>query len=225
MKNTYSKIFEFNGKLSSLRYLCDKYGIDLFCLITGFKFNRIKELYNSNLDGNHFVEDVLISDNYQEELYKLYYKNQISYKKYDKLISDLDYSIKNYCNIGLEKAKILLNKLSEEDFIAKSLKLALEIEEFNINAKKLMMNSFYQQKEQLILELIELSENNNINYGLGDSDILGIPSIIYFDLKCGQVSWHTMLDKNYYKCYDGVWDGLEYSTLGKIENYIKEKYL
>lgn len=225
MRNSNCEVLNFNGKLSSLRYLCDRHGIDLFTLGNNFKLNRVQELYNSELDGNHYVEDILLSDNYEEEFFNLFYKSKVMVNRYEKLIDSLEDAEKNYCGIGISNIKKLLYELSKEDIVARSLKIALEIEEASINAKMMMSNFIYQSKEELILELIDICEQNSIKYGFGSSDILGIPSIVYFDLACGQLSWHTMLDKKNYPCYCKKWDGVEFATLSKIEEFIKENYL
>lgn len=187
------------------------------------EFNIENKLLNSiyNKYGIDNLENTVLFEECGNKLYNMTFE----VNKYEKLIEDLEKAQNNYCGIGIPQVKNLLNQILDSDMTAKTLYIALEIEEININAKKWMMNSIYNKKEELILDLIEVCQENNINYGFGDSDIRGISSIVYFDLMCGQVSWHTMLDKNDYKCYGDVWDGMEYTTLSKIEKFVLNNYL
>lgn len=144
-------------------------------------------------------------------------------KKKDTLLN-----IRNsFCGVGIKSIKKLLSSLSEEDNIAEILKLVLDIEDINIKAKIKSKNTTnrYLRKEDLIHKLTVLVEKNNLNYGFSKSDILGANSIVYFDLPIGQVSWHSMLDFNKYKRYNGKWDGKYFSTLTKLEKYIINNYI
>lgn len=61
----------FNGKLHSLKYLCNEYGVDVFSLEYNFKMNRVIKLYNSNLDNNHYIEKILLSDEFNKDFEQL----------------------------------------------------------------------------------------------------------------------------------------------------------
>lgn len=142
-----------------------------------------------------------------------------------KNIEQLKNARDSFCEVGIKSIIKLLD--SKKDDFSIILKTVLEIENINIKAKisTKYVNPRYLLKEDLIHKLTVLAEKNNYNYGFAESDIPNANSIVYFDLPIGQVSWHSMLDYNKYKRYNDKWDGMYFSTLNKLEKYIKENYL
>ena len=220
---------QFNGKLYSLVYLCDKHGLDIFAYKNGFLLNRVVKLYNSNLSGNINVEDLLSCDNFEDEFINLQYQDKIFKKKSSELERRRDEYIENYyskcnnfCNIGMEELISLLPNLQGDYSL--SCFYILCIEKINVQAKQSIGYSqiYYDQKENLILKLIECAKELNINYGISKSDIIGIKNVIYFDFPFGQFSWHTNLVG--IKDYNSKWDELINSHLVKIENFVSNNY-
>lgn len=79
----------------------------------------------------------------------------------------------------------------------------------------------YYQKEKLLTELIELCDANHYEYGYQETDNYSAKYIIYFDLpNTNQISYHTNLDVTDSPLYEKEWDGLENSTLDKLEESI-----
>ena len=159
--------------------------------------------------------------------YNDFEKRQALLKNED-LIENLELYRKNMLGLGTNKIKRRLNKLSKTDNIAKAIRLALEIEDKNILAKKYSGNykqHYYESKYSLILELVKVFNENGWNYGKEESDVNDTDYIIYFEIPgCSQISWHTSFNKpaeipNYNK----KWDGIS-RTLEKLAGMIKEKY-
>lgn len=142
------------------------------------------------------------------------------------------------CGVGTRKVKLYLNKLIKEgDKKAEMYRKALEIEDANIMAKRYFYyaDTHYETKKKLINELIDLCEENDVIYGVQETDDYSCKHKIYFELpNCQQISFHNTFD-NFYDLpkYKKEWDGQINSTLNKLEeailfNYgdaIKEKYL
>ena len=138
------------------------------------------------------------------------------------LISQLEHSRSDFAGLGTRKAKIRLNKLAKTDPKAKAIRLALEIEDKNISAKKSygeFKQKIYRQKSRLINELIELCKIHKWKYGIRKSDVPPTTHVIYFELpECEQISWHYTPEKNdKLPVYRKKWDGKTNSTLGKLE--------
>jgi predicted Zn-ribbon and HTH transcriptional regulator len=144
------------------------------------------------------------------------------------LVSDLNRSKTTFCGIGIRELRLLLSQLSNSgDKVAEILKLALEIEETNIMAKSdfdYLKDRIYHRKEILLEELCQLCQDCGFNFGSQKSDRKGVRGILFFDLPFGQVSWHTNLNPKKFPAYNKPWDGLENSTLDKLEKFINEKY-
>lgn len=214
MKSFYLDNLYFNGKLHSLRLLCNMQGIDLFCLKHSLSTNRVLLFLKSNIQDYFYIENVLFSDNFEEDFNKLVEKSNY--------IKNLE---NNYCGIGLNETKRLLNQLSKTNNNANLIKIALEIEEINIKAKKTFDNiELYQYKNLLILELIDICDKMGINFGFIKSDIAETESIVFFDMPCGQLSWHAKINWGNYRKYNKKWDGISTNLL-KIEEYIKKNLL
>ena len=138
-----------------------------------------------------------------------------------------------FCHgIGLRRVKLFLNKnIKEGDNVAKMYRLALEIEGVNLAAKKALMKYHsdyynYDKKEKLLRELIDVCRLQDVNYGVQHSTAPAATHVIYFDLPdCEQISFHTNLEEaDCLPVYNGEWDGLRCSTLGKLESAIWAKY-
>ena len=144
------------------------------------------------------------------------------------------------CMLGQRRVKILLNSLSKTgDLIAAMYRLALEIENCNINAKKYKDNKtfnyssyYYKLKHKHLLQLVELVEKYNeqhqddiIVYGIQESDIIEPPYVCYFELPgMEQISFHSYSIKANMPTYSNDWDEKVNSTLWKIEQAIMCKY-
>lgn len=225
---------EFNGYLNSLRFICDKKGIDYFCITNNCDLNRTQKLYNTNLHGSNYILPVLFADNFDAKYAELVEKNKSvdsRVEKYDEnkkiLENQLKIARRKFCGIGTKQIKLLLNSLIDFDVKAKILRLLLEIEDKSIVAK----NSFgdfakyrYHEKLNLIEELIFICEHEGFLWGYKDSDIPSMKSIIFFDIYDKQFSWHTKIEKDNSKPYQKEWDGMENSTLLKIEGLLMEEY-
>jgi hypothetical protein len=104
----------------------------------------LENLYNSRIHGSTYIAD-FISDDKNFNIKFKYFKNEsrkientkeFARIKNNELIYQLQSSRENFCGIGTNKIKRRLNKLSKTDIIAKSIRLLLEIEDCNIQAKK-----------------------------------------------------------------------------------------
>jgi hypothetical protein len=146
---------------------------------------------------------------------------------YSSLIDKLEYQRGQFCGIGTRKIKIRLNKLAKTELNAKLYRLALEIEDKNISAKKYekYRDMYYMEKSDKIKELIKLCSDNNIVVGYQEKDDFGLHIyIVYFELPhCEQISWHTY-DVPHCNEYEKEWDGKENSTLQKLEKAIMAQY-
>lgn len=67
---------------------------------------------------------------------------------------------------------------------------------------------------------------HNFSFGKEISNVRETSYIIYFEIDvCGQISFHTDLESpNTIPDYPKQWDGLENSTIFKLEEYILFKY-
>lgn len=161
-----------------------------------------------------------------------YWKSESQLKaerKNKKLIEQLKDKRRTFCGIGTNLIKRMLNRLSENDEVAKALRVALEIEDYNIKAKEAYgkyKQKAYDKKEEYIKELWNLFKKNGWLYGMRNESSFSTSYIVYFDIPgCEQVSWHTNL-----KCvinmptYRIAWDGKENSTLNKFELCITSLY-
>ena len=135
-----------------------------------------------------------------------------------------------FAGIGTRKAKLALNKLATTDSNAHALRVALEIEDVNLTAKRYFGGDCggytyaqlsYLKKSANIERLIEISKSQGWTFGVQPFDAIETTHIIYFDVPgVGQLSWHysptqTLPD------YPGEWDGKEGSTLPKLEAAIR----
>lgn len=142
-------------------------------------------------------------------------------QKNEELIEILDDVRSNCLGIGTNKLKRRLNKLAESSEIAKAYRIALEIEDKNITAKKTppkYKDKVYQQKHDLILELAELFGDEKWCFGKQNAKEYSTNHIMFFELPgCEQISWHCTLEKgNNFPDYSKPWDGKINSTLEKL---------
>jgi hypothetical protein len=143
-------------------------------------------------------------------------------EKNENLIYDLKKKRKEFAGVGTNKAKRRLNKLASTNLIAKAVRLALEIEDKNISAKKSYgkyQERIYKQKNTLIMELCDLFKKNDWNYGIQKSEAIPTSHVIYFEIpNCKQISWHFTPEKEEdFSPYKGKWDKKLNSTLDKLE--------
>lgn len=130
-----------------------------------------------------------------------------------------------FAGIGTRKAKLALNKLAKTEPYAHALRVALQIEDVNLTAKRYFggdcggytyaeMN--YMKKSECIETLIEISKSQGWVFGVQPFDAIQTTHIIYFDIPgVGQVSWHYS-PREPLPVYPGQWDGQEGSTLPKL---------
>jgi hypothetical protein len=134
----------------------------------------------------------------------------------------------SFCAVGTRKTKLALNKLAKTSTYAKALRIALEIEDKNLTAKKYHGGDIggytyneiaYFAKHDGILELIEICRSEGWTLGIQESPVVGATHVIYFDLPgVEQISWHfTPPLQHGLSTYSGVWDGAKNSTLQKLE--------
>ena len=142
-------------------------------------------------------------------------------QKNEELIEILDDVRSNCLGIGTNKLKRRLNKLAESSEIARAYRIALEIEDKNITAKKTppkYKDKVYQQKYDLILDLAELFGVEKWCFGKQNAKEFSTDHIMFFELPgCEQISWHCTLEKgNNFPGYSKPWDRKINSTLEKL---------
>jgi hypothetical protein len=129
----------------------------------------------------------------------------------------------DFAGMGTRKAKLQLNRLKDSNPVARALRLALEIEDANIQAKKYYgkwRNRNYRKKEMLIGELCGVfKEQAWAGYGIQANKAAHPSHIVYFDIPgCEQISFHfSPKNPHQYPAYLGAWDQKPNSTLGKLE--------
>lgn len=147
--------------------------------------------------------------------------------KNKQLAADLSDKRTSFCGIGTRKAKMRLNKLAKAGVpMAKILRLALEIQDVNIVAKGspyFYKQKIYRKKEAMLCELADICQEEGVVYGVQKTNNHMTSYVLYFDLPgAGQISFHTNAISKKWPVYQGEWDGLQNSTLGKLEKAIKE---
>lgn len=134
----------------------------------------------------------------------------------------------HFCGVGTRRTKLALNKLAKVSKYAKALRIALEVEDKNLTAKKYYGGDIggysysqvaYFAKNQGILQLIEICNSQGWMYGVQKAGVFGASHVIYFDFPgVEQISWHfTPQTDHEFPIYPGIWDGKENSTLRKLE--------
>lgn len=159
------------------------------------------------------------------------YSNDAKKKDYSELFKKLKEKRETFCGIGTRAVKHRLNKLALSNVTAKMLRIALETEDANISAKKgqKFRDKNYEKKAQGIIGLTQLclKEGIKVGYEIDESYYnYGFDEryIVYFNLpNCGQISWHTYMKLDC-PLYDEAWDGLQNSTLDKLESAILKAF-
>lgn len=156
-----------------------------------------------------------------------YYYHHVDHvrENYSSLICDLEEKRKTFLGVGTKKTKLALNKIAKTELNAKLLRLALEVEDKNINAKKYenYRQKYYDEKKDILKSLVKLCDENDIKVGISEDKNDEYLNILYFELPyCEQISWHVTKEDGFYdvKPYEGEWDGKTESTLPKLENAI-----
>jgi|SRR5271157_3843636 len=131
-----------------------------------------------------------------------------------------------FAGIGTRKAKLALHKLAKSDQYARALRVALEIEDANLTAKRYFGGNgggytfaeiSYHQKHINIDTLIEICRLEGWVFGVQPCSAISTTHIIYFEIPgVGQVSWHYS-PRGPLPIYSGQWDGKDGSTLPKLE--------
>ena len=143
------------------------------------------------------------------------------------LIDSIERARDSFAGIGTNKAKRRLNKLAVSDPISKAVRLALEIEDVNINAKKYpgsYRDRNYGRKSDLIDDLVVIFVECGWRFGVQKSDVAPATHVIYFDIPgCEQLSWHFTPGKGVsLPTYPLPWDEKECSSLSKLEVVAKK---
>lgn len=142
-------------------------------------------------------------------------------------------NINSFCSIGFRRTKLLLNSDKKTDIVVYALRLALDIEIWNIKAKKNKKTEkyYYKKKHSGIRELIKISKEQGWTYGyhhVNDMSVSEIKHVIYFEIPgCDQLSYHiTFREKELKEIpeYLAEWDGLGCSIFSKLEKAITERY-
>ena len=239
--------------VSDFRKICCKYGGQILSDILEIDRKTLMKLNNIKCDQTINITNIIkSSDKSTQNITNLISKipllktSTYDYDKFDyydkfdnyeynsakfknqELVSILHVSRNDFCSIGTNKIKRRLNKLSQTDDIAKAVRLAIEIEDKSIQAKKYYKDYYnnYDEKENLIYELIDIFEYYKWNYSKQKSDVAPVNWVVFFEIPdCEQISWHTNLNNsNTIPNYKGKWDGKVNSTLDKLEAFIKNKY-
>lgn len=131
-----------------------------------------------------------------------------------------------FAGIGTRKAKLALNKLAKTDPYAHALRVALEIEDADLTAKRYAGGDCggytyaeiqHLKKGENIEALIGICKSQVWEFGVQPSGVFSPTHILYFDIPgVGQLSWHYS-PKEPLPVYTGQWDGQEESTLRKLE--------
>ena len=136
-----------------------------------------------------------------------------------------------FAGIGTRKAKLALNKLAKTDPYAHALRIALEIEDANLTAKRYFGGDcggctyteiHYLKKVENIDTLIGIAKSQGWVFGVQSSCVFNTTHIVYFEIPgVGQVSWHYS-PREPLPVYPGQWDEKEGSTLPKLEAAISK---
>ncbi|MGA3074148.1 MAG: hypothetical protein ABSG56_10695 [Bryobacteraceae bacterium] len=136
----------------------------------------------------------------------------------------------HFCGIGTRRTKLALNKLSRTSTFARALRVALEIEDQNLTAKKYHGGDIgvytydriaYFNKYDAIMQLVEICKLEGWKCGIQKSTVFGASHVVELP-EMEQISWHFSPPSNHVVPeYDGVWDQKQNSTLRKLEKAIQ----
>jgi hypothetical protein len=149
-------------------------------------------------------------------------------RRHRERVKILDTARQEFCGVGTRRTKLALNRLAKTSNYAKALRVALEIEDKNLTAKKCHGGDIggysydqiaYFAKHDGIMELIEICKSQGWTFGIHMAGVYGATHVVYFELPgVEQISWHfTPQSGNELPMYPGVWDRQENSTLWKLE--------
>jgi hypothetical protein len=217
--------------LYELRHACNVLGSRYIAKELGVTLGRISALCASNMHGSlELLQFLKISNDRFEKLVEQHeqkaeeYRQRINdiHEKNERLIFQLKRKRKEFAGIGTNKAKRRLNKLAPTNTLAKAVRLALEVEDKSISAKKaygIYQEKIYKNKTTFILDLCKLFKEQGWNYGIQKSDVPPTSHVIYFEIPtCEQISWHFTPEKcGDFPMYKGEWDKKPNSTIRKLE--------
>jgi hypothetical protein len=134
-------------------------------------------------------------------------------------VRQLKYLRETALGIGTRKLKLRLNKLAQDDPLAQAARLALEIEDANVTAKRYgprYADRNYYKKQGLMRDLIALFRREEWLFGVHASDVRPATHVIYFEIPgCEQISFHYTPEERLPE-YPKPWDGKQNSTLLKL---------
>lgn len=231
-EGAYELIYTFDQLRRSLgnrslnkQALCQAMGIDVHQF--AFLVEHVDTLLRSYYE---FLLDKAVKDRqlhlYLESLPRI----MVESKNHD-LIAQLAEKRDSMCGIGTRRLKLFLNRLMKNgDIIAQSYRLALELQDTNIVAKRQYggyRDQAYEKKRNLLKELIGLCRKQGWVYGYQSSSVVGVDSVIYFELPyMEQISFHTRMRElgEGIPPYPKPWNGKENYTLIAIEEAIMSRY-
>jgi hypothetical protein len=128
-----------------LRHACNVLGVQDVASTLCVKADRIIDICNSDVHGSKAIDALLRCPNekfvktveqYECENQERQQRIQEVHEKNENLICDLKKKRDEFAGIGTNKAKRRLNKLASTSLIAKAVRLALEVDDKSISAKK-----------------------------------------------------------------------------------------
>lgn len=129
--------------------------------------------------------------------------------------------------VGTREMKCGLNKLAENDSVAKALRLALEVEDRNLQMKAdygVFRQKKHRQKIRKAWELIDVMEAMGWSVGVDPSERPYTFQMAYFEIPgVEQLSW-KIITLEEMPSYGEGWDGRDLSNLPKIETAVQELY-
>jgi hypothetical protein len=136
------------------------------------------------------------------------------------------------CGTGTRLVKLRLNKLAQQDPLALAVRIALEIEDANTQAKKYggkWRDRNYEKKGELIRDLITVFQHNEWTYGIHRSEFRhqrGFErGVVYFEIPgCEQISFHYDHDGPELPVYEKPWGGQQNSTLRKLFAFVEREF-
>lgn len=235
--NNYDKILCSNNPsnvntISMLMHYCNCYGLSCK-LMHHFNVNE-ETLCFLMSNGNGLIQ--LKKDKIHEAITQVkesIKQREDAERKNNELCIQLSTARDSFCNgMGTRKTKLFLNKqIKNGDNNARLYRLALEIEDKNIQAKNVYYyykDKVYYQKHLFILELAKACKDYGVTFGVQKSDNYSANCIFFFELpNMKQISFHTNLSSDEfrnYPAYNKEWDGQINSTLPKIEETLMNIY-
>lgn len=165
----------------------------------------------------------MVTSNYSEREQALYKNACLIDEQYDMR--------EGFCGLGTRKVKLFLNqKIKKGDNLAKLLRVAIELADVNVSAKKYWGNfkrDYYSRKHDLLLELSHIyQDRGDLDYGYQYNPGRLTTHILYFELPNGeQISFHcTLSNPKSIPQYTKEWDRQENSTFVKLERAVELCY-